>query len=142
MPTPRVGMRKIKECLRLKLECGLSNEQVARALGLSKGVVGKYVGRARVRGLDWATLSGLDERGIEAELCPPVATTRGERAPIDLAWVHRCQRPPQWRHFRIGIKAPLQDRRNGATPGSAQRRHFRIGVMAPPEDRHIGARVS
>ena len=34
MPTPRVGMRKIKECLRLKLECGLSNEQVARALGL------------------------------------------------------------------------------------------------------------
>ena len=49
MPTPRVGMRKIKECLRLKLECGLSNEQVARALGLSKGVVGKYVGRARVR---------------------------------------------------------------------------------------------
>ena len=89
MPTPRVGMRKIKECLRLKLECGLSNEQVARALGLSKGVVGKYVGRARVRGLDWATLSGLDERGIEAELCPPVSTTRGERAPIDLAWVHR-----------------------------------------------------
>ena len=62
MPTPRVAMRKIKECLRLKLECGLSNDQVARALGLSKGVVGKYVGRARVCGLDWATLSGLDER--------------------------------------------------------------------------------
>jgi transposase len=89
MPTPRVAMRKIKECLRLKLECGLSNDQVARALGLSKGVVGKYVGRARVCGLDWATLSGLDERAIEAQLCPPVATTRGERAPIDLAWVHR-----------------------------------------------------
>ncbi len=89
MPTPRVGMRKIKECLRLKLECGLSNEQVARALGLSKGVVGKYVVRARVQGLDWAVLSAMDERGIEAALCPPVPTARGERAPIDLGWVHR-----------------------------------------------------
>lgn len=39
MSAPRVAMRKIKECLRLKLECGLSLERVAKALGLSKGVV-------------------------------------------------------------------------------------------------------
>jgi len=30
-----------------------------------------------------------------------------------------CQRPPQWRHSRIGIKAPLHDRHIGATSGSA-----------------------
>ncbi|WP_312283985.1 hypothetical protein [Candidatus Igneacidithiobacillus taiwanensis] len=30
-----------------------------------------------------------------------------------------CQRPPIWRHFRVGIMAPSQGRCNGATPGSA-----------------------
>jgi hypothetical protein len=39
MPTLRVTMHKIKECLRLKLDCGLPHERIARSLGLSKGVV-------------------------------------------------------------------------------------------------------
>ena len=45
------------------------------------------------------------------------------RAPLDVVMEAcgsaHCQRPPQWRHFRIGIKAPHQDRRIGASPGSA-----------------------
>ena len=89
MPTPRVAMRKIKECLRLKLHCGLSLERVARALGLSKGVVAKYVTRAGVLGLGWAALSLLDESEIAARLCAPVNRVRGQRAPIDLATAHR-----------------------------------------------------
>ncbi|MGH8190337.1 MAG: IS21 family transposase [Rhodanobacteraceae bacterium] len=89
MPTPRVAMHKIKECLRLKLDCRLSHEQVARALGLSKGVVSKYLTRAEASGLDWPVWSVLDEAEIVARLCLPAATVRGERAPIDLAWVHR-----------------------------------------------------
>ena len=82
-------MRKIKECLRLKLECGLSNELVARAMGLSKGVVSKYVSRACAQGLDWPVLSALDESQISARLCVPVPVVRGERVPIDLPIVHR-----------------------------------------------------
>lgn len=39
MAAPRVAMRNIKECLRLKFEAGLSHEKIARALQLSKGVV-------------------------------------------------------------------------------------------------------
>ena len=89
MPTPRVTMHKIKECLRLKLDCELSHERIARALGLSKGVVSKYVARAQGAGLDWAVLSELDEAQIQAQLCMLASTTRGERAAIDLAWVHR-----------------------------------------------------
>lgn len=89
MPTPRVAMRKIKECLRLKLDCGLSHERIARALGLSKGVVSKYVARAQAVGLDWPALSALDETRIAARLCVPAAVVRGDRAPIDLPWVHR-----------------------------------------------------
>ena len=89
MSTPRVAMRTIKECLRLKLDCGLSHERIARALGLSKGVVSKYVARSQAVGLDWPALSALDETQIAARLCATVVIVRGDRAPIDLPWVHR-----------------------------------------------------
>ena len=46
MPAPRITMRKMKDVLRLKLDAGLSHEQIAAALGISKGVVTKYVGLA------------------------------------------------------------------------------------------------
>jgi len=89
MPTQRMAMHKIKECLRLKLDCGLPHERIARSLGLSKGVVSKYVARALAAGLDWAALSVLEEHAIAARLCVAPPTVRGERAAIDLAWVHR-----------------------------------------------------
>lgn len=41
-------MRQIIEVLRLKYEAGLSHERIARACGLSKGMVGKYVSLARL----------------------------------------------------------------------------------------------
>jgi DNA-binding transcriptional regulator LsrR (DeoR family) len=44
-------MRQIRELLRLTYECGLSHARIARALGLSKGVVGKYVKLAARAGL-------------------------------------------------------------------------------------------
>jgi len=43
MPTPRVTMHKIKECLRLKLDCDLSHERIARALGLSIHVLDRVL---------------------------------------------------------------------------------------------------
>ncbi|QKE37304.2 hypothetical protein [Ferrovum myxofaciens] len=50
MPAPRIAMRKIKDVLRLKLDAGLSHEQIAMALKISKGVVAKYVGLATAAG--------------------------------------------------------------------------------------------
>ena len=82
-------MRKIKEGLRLKLDCDLSHERIALALGLSKGVVSKYVVRAEAAGLDWSALSALDEAKIAVQLCAPAPVVRGDRAPIDLPSVHR-----------------------------------------------------
>ena len=64
MPTPRVTMQQLKECFRLKFECALSHERIARTLGLSKGVIGKYVSRAQALGLTWATLATWDEAQI------------------------------------------------------------------------------
>ena len=44
--TRRINMRKIKDVLRLKLDAQLSHERIAASLGISKGVVAKYVGAA------------------------------------------------------------------------------------------------
>lgn len=82
-------MRDIKEILRLKFECGLSHERIGRALGLSKGVVSKYVARARIAGLGTMSSVDLDEAQILARLCPVPALVRGDRVAIDLPWVHR-----------------------------------------------------
>ena len=61
-------MRKLKDALRLKFEGGLSHQQIATALGLSKGVVTKYVGLAVAAGLDAASLAALDEASLERRL--------------------------------------------------------------------------
>ncbi|MCG5539515.1 winged helix-turn-helix transcriptional regulator, partial [Halorhodospira sp. 9622] len=47
MPGERVPMKKIVEVLRLKHEAKLSHAQIARACGLSKGAVSKYVSLAQ-----------------------------------------------------------------------------------------------
>ncbi len=61
-------MRKIKDVLRLKLDAKLSHQQIADALGLSKGVVTKYVGLAAAAGLDWTAVQGMDEAALERRL--------------------------------------------------------------------------
>lgn len=61
-------MRKVRDVLRLKLDARLSHEQIACALGISKGVVTKYAGLAAAAGLDWKAVSGLDEAALERRL--------------------------------------------------------------------------
>lgn len=61
-------MRKIKDVLRLKLEAGLTHEQVAAALRISKGVVTKYLTLASAAGLDWVAIAALDEAELERRL--------------------------------------------------------------------------
>ena len=63
-------MRQIIEVLRLKYEAGLSHERIARACGLSKGVVGKYVSLATAQGITWPLPEGTDEARLEAQLFP------------------------------------------------------------------------
>lgn len=68
MPTERIAMHRIKELLRLRYECALSFERIARALKVSKGVVAKYVKAAEVSGLDWTALGALDDEALERRL--------------------------------------------------------------------------
>lgn len=59
-------MRKIKDVLRLKLDAKMSHQQIAAALGISKGVVTKYAGLAAAAGLDWTVVQGLDEVALRS----------------------------------------------------------------------------
>ncbi|MGA9032546.1 MAG: IS21 family transposase [Sulfuricaulis sp.] len=68
MPAPRITMRNIKDVLRLKLDAKLSHQQIAAALGISKGVVTKYVGLAAAAGLDWPAVQGADEAALKRRL--------------------------------------------------------------------------
>lgn len=82
-------MRRIKEVLRLKFDCGLSHRRIARALGMSLGAVSKYISYCTAAGLDWAAAAGLDEAELEARLFPPPLPSRLTRVSPDWALVHR-----------------------------------------------------
>ena len=68
MPALRINMRKLKDALRLKFEGGQSHQKIATALGISKGVVTKYVGLAVAAGLDWNAIEAMDEATLERRL--------------------------------------------------------------------------
>lgn len=91
MPVLRITMRKIKDVLRLKLDAKLSHEQIAVALGISKGVVTKYVGLAAAAGLDWATISALEETALEQRLLVRSERTSAYVAP-DYGRIHQEMR--------------------------------------------------
>jgi transposase len=61
-------MRKAREILRQKWQCGLTHRQVARSLRVSAGSVGEVVSRAKVAQLDWTTVESLSEDALEIAL--------------------------------------------------------------------------
>ncbi len=61
-------MRQIKDVLRLKLELHHSHQHIAAALGLSKGVVAKYVKLASTAGLYWPQIQAMDETALHSRL--------------------------------------------------------------------------
>ena len=67
--TRRITMRKIKDVLRLKFDAQLSHERIAASLGISKGVVTKYVSLAAAAGLDWLQVQALDESALQHRFC-------------------------------------------------------------------------
>jgi transposase len=82
-------MRRIREVLRLKHECGLSHRQVSASTGMSKGSVSEYLRRAAEAGVTWELARELDDRELEARLFVNVGQNLPQqRAPIDHAWVH------------------------------------------------------
>ena len=72
MPAKRIPMKKVNDVLRLHYEANLSHRKIARACGISKGIVSKYLALAEDRGIPWPLPDGWDESELEARLHPGV----------------------------------------------------------------------
>ena len=95
MPGDRLKMRRIRDVLRLKFGQGLSERTISASLGLGKGSVGSYVGRAVKAGSSWLLPEGLDDDSLELLLFPdPPAVPDRDRPMPDWAMVDRELRRP------------------------------------------------
>ena len=63
-------MRKVREVLRLRWGCGLSERTVAASSSLARSTVAKYTQRAKEEGLSWPLPEGLTDEGLERLLFP------------------------------------------------------------------------
>lgn len=87
--TERLTMRKVREVLRLRFECGRSYKEIAASAVLGETTVHDYLRRARVASFTWEDARAMTDAEVEAKLFtglnrsePPV------RVPVDFAWVH------------------------------------------------------
>lgn len=78
----RLSMRKIKEVLRLKWGCGLSNRTVAGSCAIAPSTVLEYLRRATRAGLGWPLPEGLGDAELEARMFAPVAAAVGQPRPL------------------------------------------------------------
>jgi transposase len=63
-------MRKIKEVLRLKYDCGVSEREIARSCSVSRSTVADYIRRTMAAGLSWTEASALSQTQLEERLFP------------------------------------------------------------------------
>ena len=90
MSTERVSMRKIKEVLRLRA-AGLRQRHIATSLGLSNGVVCKYLRLIKAAGLSWPLPPDWDDTHLEQRVFPPAdtAVAPSRFAEPDFAAIHQ-----------------------------------------------------
>lgn len=111
-------MRQIREILRLRLECKLTERQVAASIGVSKGSVRNYERKAQEAGLSWGSIKEMDEAALEARLFKIVGgrDPRG-RVPIDQPWVHREIRRAGVTLYQLWLEY-RETAKDGATVGA------------------------
>lgn len=85
----RNSMRKVREVLRLKYECGRTNRQIAVSCSIGAGTVSDYLQRARANSVSWEDAKALSDTELEARLFRQQYRASLPRAPIDLDWVHQ-----------------------------------------------------
>ena len=83
-------MRKIKEVLRLKNTCDLSNREIARSCNVARSTVGDYLRRARAAGLSWPEAAELSDTELEARLFPTEHVPSSvHRPPPDCEYIYQ-----------------------------------------------------
>lgn len=82
MPRERLSMRKIREVLRLRLQCGLTQRETAESCKIGLGTVYEYVRRARHAGLTWPLPETLSDEELDRLLFPPPLQIAPEERPL------------------------------------------------------------
>lgn len=75
-------MRTIREVLRLKLDCGLSDWQIAKSTGLARSKMGEYLRRFHELSLLWPLSAALQEGDLTSCLFPPVLVIARDQRPV------------------------------------------------------------
>ncbi len=84
-------MRKIREVLRLRAECGCTHRQIAASCSISPATVSDYLSRAEQAGLAWQEAQSLTEADVEKRLFRYLGRSEpSARAVVDFEWV--CSR--------------------------------------------------
>ena len=82
-------MRKIRDVLRLKHANGVSDRQIAKAVGLARSTVADCLGRARVAGISWPIPDATDDAELERRLFPAHTNATLSRPPPDWSHIHK-----------------------------------------------------
>lgn len=115
MPAQRLSMRQVREVLRLKWACGLSDRKIAQSLRVSRPTVAEYVRRAQAAGLSWPLPEPLDDSALERQLFATATKTPVARRPMpDWTMVHRELKRPGvtlvllWQEYKATTPEGLQ----------------------------------
>ena len=79
MPAERVSMRRVREILRLKHECGATDRAIARSLSVARSTVALTLERVAAAGLRWPLPATLTDRVLEAMLYAGHGSQQGAR---------------------------------------------------------------
>jgi transposase len=98
MPAERVSMRRVREILRLKFECGMSDRGIAVAADVARSTVRLCLTRVAAAGITWPLPAALTDAGLEAMLF--TASGRGAQ----LGGRHKPE--PDWATIHHELRRP------------------------------------
>ena len=95
-------MRKIKEVLRLKYDCGISEREISRSCQVSRSTVADYLRRAAAARLTWAEAAVLTETQLGERLFPTEHLPSSvQRPPPDCEYIYNELRT--YRKFNLTL---------------------------------------
>jgi len=95
-------MRKIKEVLRLKYDCGISEREISRSCQVSRSTVADYLRRAAAEKLTWIEASALTQTQLEERLFPTEhIPSTVKRTPPDCEYIYNELRT--YRKFNLTL---------------------------------------
>jgi len=116
MAKERLSMRKIKEILRLKFDCDLTDRQIAKSCSVARSTVAKYISGAENAGLTWPipenlndtdvynlVFKGKNNKSVNKRNMPPVEYIHNELkkkgVTLQLLWYEYKQNNPEGYQF-------------------------------------------